>query len=175
MMKTSGHARRDDRVIFYFSGHGSPEGLAPADYRGEDGSHLLLHSAIKTILRQSLSRQILLVIDACHAQGSEDAAYIGAVTDLLASYNNSGMTILSSSNADQSSFEYAESGKSFFTHYLLQGIQQEFADYNKDQIITLREAYEYARLDVHVMTEGAQTPQEGGDADPHIVLRLLED
>lgn len=167
------HAGPNDRIIFYFSGHGAPEGLAPADFDIQRGGNLLSHALIKTILNRSNSHQILLLIDACHAQGSEDAIYIGAVSDLLDGYLNSGMSILSSSTIDQSSFEFAESGKSYFTHYFLQGITEGFADKDQDQWITVQEAFEYARLNVQVMTGRDQIPQAGGDYNGTMILRKL--
>lgn len=166
-------ATSKDRIIFYFSGHGAPEGLAPADFNIQNGSNLLSHGVIKTILRKSDSRQILLLIDACHSQGSESAIYIGAVSDLLAGYVNSGFSIISSSTIDQSSFEFAESGLSYFTHYFLQGIRHGFADKDQDEIITIQEAYEYSKLNVQVMTDGDQVPQAGGDFDGNMVMRKL--
>ena len=162
----------DDRISFYFSGHGSPEGLAPSDFGTTASGNLLEHGTIKTILKKSASHQIMLIIDACHSQGSESAIYIGAVSDLLNGYVNSGITILSSSNVEQSSYEYGESGLSYFTHYFLQGIREGYANKNNDAYITIEEAYEYVRLNVQVMTDGDQTPQRGGDVDPNMILRL---
>lgn len=166
-------ATSKDRIIFYFSGHGAPEGLAPADYTIEGGGNMLSHGLIKTILRKSESRQVLLLVDACHSQGSESAIYIGAVSDLLNGYVNSGFSIVSSSTIDQSSYEFAESGLSYFTHYFLQGIREGYADKDQDGIITIWEAYEYSRLNVQVMTEGEQIPQTGGDFDGKLVMRKM--
>lgn len=166
-------ATTKDRIIFYFSGHGAPEGLAPTDYTIQGGGNLLSHGLIKTILRKSESRNVLLLIDACHSQGSESAIYIGAVSDLLNGYVNSGFSIVSSSTIDQSSYEFAESGLSYFTHYFLQGIREGYADKDQDGIITIWEAYEYSRLNVQVMTEGAQVPQTGGDFDGKLVMRKM--
>lgn len=164
-------ATSKDRIIFYFSGHGAPEGLAPTDYRIARGENLLSHGLIKTILRKSESRQVLLLIDACHSQGSESAIYIGAVSDLLNGYVNSGFSIVSSSTIDQSSYEFAESGLSYFTHYFLQGIREGYADKDQNGIITIQESYDYSRLNVQVMTEGEQIPQTGGDFDGNLVMR----
>ena len=161
-----------DRIVFFFSGHGAPSGLAPTDFRLQDGSNLLTHSSIKTILKKSQSTQVLLIIDACHAQGSEAAIYFGAVSDLLHGYANSGISMLLSSDITQSSFEFKEVGLSFFTHYLLQGMRQGYANQDNNRIITIMEAYQYVRLNVEVMTGGEQIPQIGGDFDPDIVMKF---
>lgn len=165
-------ATAQDRVIFFFSGHGAPNGVAPADYRRTDGGNLLTHYVIKSHLKQCLSTQVLMVVDACHAGGTESASYLGAVGDLLNGYKNSGIAMILSSNIQQSSREYPSEGLSYFTHYLLEGIVGGYANRNKDNLITLGEAFEYVKLNVHVMTNETQTPQTGGDFDPNIVMRL---
>ncbi len=165
-------AGEKDRIIVFFSGHGAPDGLAPADFRTADGGNLLLHSEIKSILKTSRSSQLLMMVDACHAGGSESAFYIGAVSDLMNGYLNSGISLLLSSDIKQSSLEYPEVGLSYFTHYLLQGIEQGYANKNGDNLITINEAYEYVRLNVNVLTQGQQTPQKGGDFDPSIIMRM---
>ena len=163
---------KDDRIIFFFSGHGAPHGLATADYNRTTGANILTHSTIKSLLKKSASSQMLMIVDACHAGGAESATYVGAVSDLLTGYANSGISMLLSSNIDQSSAEYPSTNLSYFTHYLLQGINGGYANKNKDNLITIGEAFEYVWLNVHVMTNEAQTPQKGGDFDPSIVMRL---
>jgi len=166
-------AGEKDRIIFFFSGHGAPQGLAPADLQVQGGANLLLHSEVKSILHSSRSSQILLMIDACHAGSNETASYNGAVSDLLQGYTNSGMSMLLSSNSQQYSHEIGEVGLSFFTHYLLQGIMKGYANKNSDNLITIEEAFQYVQLNVQVMTYSEQTPQKGGDFDPSIVMRMF--
>lgn len=172
LQKVARSAGPDDRIIFYFSGHGAPEGLASADYRLSDGGNLLQHETVKTILKLSRSTQTLLIVDACHAGGSESAMYFGIFTDLKNGYLNSGISMLLSSDISQSSLEYPAVGMSYFTHYLLQGIEKGYANTNKDNLITIDEAYDYVRLNVQVLTDDQQTPTKGGDFDPSIVMRL---
>ena len=94
------------------------------------------------------------------------------LSDLLNGYANSGISMLLSSDISQSSFEFKGVGLSFFTHYLLQGMRQGFANKDNNRIITIMEAYQYVRLNVEVMTGGEQTPQIGGDFDPDIVMKI---
>lgn len=172
LRRTALLAGEKDRIIFFFSGHGAPQGLAPTDYRTQDAGNLIAHSEIKTILSNSKSTQVLMMVDACHAGASESASYFGAVSDLIGGYKNSGVSMLLASSPEQSSLEFPESGRSFFTHYLLQGIEEGYANKNGDNMITIEEAFQYVLLNVKVMTGGLQTPQKGGDFDPSIVMRL---
>lgn len=173
LQKVARSAGPDDRIIFYFSGHGAPEGLASADFRLADGANLLSHQAIKSILKLSRSTQVLLIIDACHAGGSEVATYFGIFSDLKRGYLNSGISMLLSSDISQSSLEYPEVGLSYFTYYFLLGIEKGYANKNNDNLITIQEAFDYAKLNVQVLTKNEQIPTQGGDFDQSIVMRLL--
>ncbi|MEL6673503.1 MAG: caspase family protein [Bacteroidota bacterium] len=160
----------DDRIIFFFSGHGSKDGLAPVDYGPTQ--QILSHTLIKSLLGRSRSRQIIMMADACHSGGMDGAVYLGMVTDMVQGYRNSGITMLLSSSHAQTSLEYAAEGLSFFTYYFLQGVLGGYADKNGDKMITVQESFDYTRLNVQVMTEGRQTPQLAGDIDPSIVFRI---
>ncbi|MEL6254479.1 MAG: caspase family protein [Bacteroidota bacterium] len=167
-------AGKDDRIVFFFSGHGAPEGLAATDFNTLTGANLVYHSSIKSLLKKSKSSQMLMIVDACHSGASESAFYMGAVKDIVKGYRNSGITMLLSSSASQSSLEYGSVGLSYFTHYLLEGINQGFANKNGDNMITIQEAFDYVKLNVDVLTEGTQTPQKAGDFDRSIVMRLIK-
>ncbi len=173
LQKVARSAGPDDRIIFYFSGHGAPEGLASADFRLADGANLVSHQAVKSILKLSRSTQTLLIVDACHAGGSEVATYFGIFTDLKQGYVNSGISMLLSSDISQSSLENPAVGLSYFTHYLLEGIEKGYANKNQDNLITIQEAFDYVKLNVQVLTQNKQIPTTGGDFDQSIVMRLL--
>ncbi|MEL7535009.1 MAG: peptidase C14 caspase catalytic subunit p20, partial [Bacteroidota bacterium] len=83
------------------------------------------------------------------------------------------ISMLLSSDISQSSLEYAEVGLSYFTHYLLEGIEKGYANKNKDNLITIQEAFDYVKLNVQVLTQNQQIPTIGGDFDQSIVMRLL--
>lgn len=74
----------DDRLVFYFSGHGLLGGdsrsilvCADASRLEDESAHLYL-SEVKTILSASAARDRLVIVDACHSGGK--AADSGGLT-----------------------------------------------------------------------------------------------
>ena len=57
-------AKKDDRVIFYFSGHGSKGCFMPYD-AGDIGNSLLYFNEVKSIFRSAKCNTKLLFADAC--------------------------------------------------------------------------------------------------------------
>lgn len=167
-------AKKEDRILIFFSGHGAPRGLASHDFDTMSGEKLVSHSMIKALMKKSKSRQILMMVDASHSGAADEAWYMGAPTEIIEAYKNSGISILLSCSEKERSLEYSSEGISNFTHYLLQGIIEESANKNEDNLITIGEVFEYAKESIKLDTEENQTLQKAGEFDPNIIMRFLK-
>ncbi len=127
-------AKANDRIILFFSGHGTPGGIV-----AHDG--LLPYSKINKVLSSSKSRCKICLIDVCHA---------GSVIESGGnSYDNPGTHIIymMSCRPDEYSKENWSVGHGLFTQSLLKGIRGK-ADINSDRNITLLELFNYVYKDV---------------------------
>ncbi|MFK7905976.1 MAG: caspase domain-containing protein [Chitinophagales bacterium] len=163
-------AKASDRIIFYFTGHGSKEGVIPIDHNNL--TNLLEHWEIKSSLKKSPSQNKTCIIDACHAGALGSSWYIGMVSDLLYGYIDSGIALFLASTGDQKSKESSLIRQGYFTYYLLQGMQGG-ADFDRNKAITLGELHRYVLDRVSLATQNTQTPILAGDYDVRKVLRIL--
>lgn len=127
-------AKANDKIIFFFSGHGTPGGIVAHD-------RLLPYASINKVLAKSKSRCKICLIDVCHA---------GSVIDSGAnSYDNPGANIIymMSCRANEFSKENWTVGHGLFTQSLLKGIRGK-ADIDSDRSITLLELFNYVYKDV---------------------------
>jgi hypothetical protein len=108
-----------DRIFIYFAGHGqrltSDFGLIAWDTRPGDAEHPPVRgSEIGRTLSDTRAYGVLLVIDCCY--GADFAEFVPA---FFRSRQNSGYRVLlSSTRADQRSWETADGGSTFFSMYL---------------------------------------------------------
>ena len=80
-----------------------------------------------------------------------------------------GVAVLSASSANEMSFEDEKWNGGAFTYYLLGGLNGR-ADRNQDQIVTLRELFDYVYEKVPQATEGQQHPELKGDFSNNLPL-----
>ena len=86
--------RRGDRVVIYYSGHGSQvddesgderdgkdETFVPTDYgrNGERSEDMLLDDELATALNRLAGRQVLLIADSCHSGTVTKSLHVGAL------------------------------------------------------------------------------------------------
>jgi WD40 repeat protein/uncharacterized caspase-like protein/energy-coupling factor transporter ATP-binding protein EcfA2 len=138
-------ARKDDTILFYFSGHGILETktqqvvLCLADTNTQDllGTGLPLNNLLKELSNCAASQQ-LVWLDACHSGGmtlrgtgavplSDPSAQLVATLRHKAS-ESQGFYALLSCDQTQQSWEFPELGHGVFTYYLMRGLQGEAAD-----------------------------------------------
>lgn len=81
-------ADSNDLIIFYFAGHGKNGAFLPYDYKG-DGSNLLYHGLVNSLLKDSPAKYKLCAVDACHS-GSFDMNTVISYQDYLKNYNTEG-------------------------------------------------------------------------------------
>lgn len=177
-------AKPQDTFLFFFSGHGIEEEgmsyLLPCDANTE----ALAYTAISL---QDLSRELSLmkakrqvvILDACHSGGPLITKGVEATpriaTNLISSAE--GRVVLSSSKADEVSYEYPEKGNGVFTYFLAEGLRGK-ADANMDGFVTVTEAYNYVLTEVRkwgLKTGHVQTPTMEVKSAGVIVLTLNPD
>ena len=136
-------ARKDDTILFYFSGHGILEtntqqvALCLADTDTEEllTTGLPLNNLLKQLTNCAASQQ-LVWLDACHSGGmtlqgtaslAEPSSQLVEVLRHKAA-ESKGFYALLSCDRTQQSWEFPELGHGVFTYYLMRGLRGEAAD-----------------------------------------------
>ncbi len=145
-------------VLFYYSGHADVESLYPAGRP--------LHLAdLRARLEDHRAAVRIGIIDACRGGGwtgtkglSETSVFdIDNALDL----DNEGSVLIASSSGLEDAHESAELRGSFFTHHWNAALRGA-ADENRDDKVTLVEAFEFARIltirDTAIHTDAPQHP-----------------
>jgi len=148
-------AAEDDRLLFYFSGHGhridgvDDHFLVPQDVFSEAKPDALVSmKEVLAILDGSSAKQKIIVLDAClsgplllgkklHAASFSDKFF----AEYLAS--TKGVAVLSSSAADEASYEKSPNPKlSLFTYHFIQALR---GDPNAldEQVLTVPKLFDY--------------------------------
>ncbi len=146
-------AAKNDRIIFFFSGHGDQGVLFP--YDGAPGV-VVLHNDVKLAFRQSNAQTKLLLADACKS-GSMYRSSLSKTPVARAHTLNNNVIVMLSSRANQFSQELAQLKHGAFTYYLVLGASGK-ADADHNQTVTMRELYVYMRNAIQQATYNQQTP-----------------
>ncbi len=166
-------AGENDRVIFYFAGHGETEELGidegdigfllPSDADADD----LYYSAIdmeelKRISKMSKAKHMLFLVDACY--GGLAAVNTRALSTSSPNYidkikKESARQVITAGGKEEKVIEKDEWEHSAFTKNLLAGLKDNKADQNQDGYITGSEIGLYLQEKVSFDTENYQTPQ----------------
>ena len=129
-------AKPEDKVIFFFSGHGDTNCFIAFDLP-------ITYNDIIQTLKEMKTPKVFFFIDACNS---------GSVQDVTTEYQWSGeagssISFMMSSRASEYSFENQWLENGFFTQALLKALRGKAdADGNKD--ITLMECFKYVHADV---------------------------
>lgn len=140
-----------DRVILYFSGHGTAEGglgyIAPRDCRRDNRQASCISlEYVKDWMDKMMSirevQHLLVVLDSCQSglgvlsKGSSDV-------DVATLSRHSSAHMMTAGMVDQEAFADADQKMSIFTSFLIKGLRE--ADYTKDNAITLSELTLYVQ------------------------------
>lgn len=153
-------ATSEDKIVFYFSGHGYPGGFCPYDMtKIEDG---LKYSEVISIMQKSPAKCKFVFADACHSgairkNGSEADPKTGNVLMFLSSRGN------------EYSAENSFLANGYFTKNLLRGLGGG-ADTNKDRRITAKELFNYVSNGVKTQTQDRQHPVMWGKFDDNLAI-----
>ncbi|MFZ5991404.1 MAG: caspase family protein [Deinococcota bacterium] len=170
----------NDRLIFYYSGHGRPNrkgqaSVMPYDAKLTDDETWLTLERIQALIQQALGGRgrYAMIVDACYSgqslPGTRSFEVPGAKALPRVELPRPrwvGALLAASANT-QLSWEDAELGGGVFTAYLLEAISGQ-ADANGDGYVTLSEAYPYVARRVEAFTARKhlpQNPKRFGSAD----------
>lgn len=177
-------ADENDVVLFYFSGHGLEGSFIPVDFDGYNNR--LHHEEIKSIMKESKAKHKLVIGDACHS-GSLSAQYGGELLSMkspvdatLQKYYSAfmnadgGLALMMSSKGEEVSLEDGGLRSGIFSYYLIRGLKGE-ADRDADNIITVKEIFDFVYSKVRNYTATAQTPSLTGDYDANMPVGVVRE
>jgi Caspase domain len=140
-IRTAPRSAADAVLLVYYSGHGDADAL-------HLGDTALPLRELEALVRGSPAAVRILVIDSCRSgsitrvKGGRPAPPLALAT--TAPLLDEGMIVLTASTLSEDAQESDPLGGSFFTHYLLSGLRGA-ADDNADRVVTVAEAFGYAR------------------------------
>ncbi len=176
MKELFSQAGPDDIILFYFAGHGLKGSFLPIDFDGFNFK--LSHEEINAIMEESNARFRFTIADACHS-GSAISDYGGnkdlMMKNLYPSFSTKTheQAILMSSKSEETSLESQGLRQGVFSHFLIRGLKGE-ADKNKDNIVTLKELYDYIYDNVKEYTGDKQTPVITGNYEDAMPIAILK-
>lgn len=160
-------AKKDDRVIFYFSGHGSKGCFVPYD------SEALWFDDVKAIFRCSKSSTKLLFADACFSGGmkkdlANNAKWKKDLEKGVKAASNMNIAVMMSCQGDEVSIEDPSLGNGLFTYYLMEGLGGK-ANRDGNKFVTIQELFYYVYHKVQNRNRN-QTPELFGKFDLRLIV-----
>jgi len=114
-----------DRVLIYFSGHGSTYAFQPYDYDITD-------SLLNNWLNVLDSQKVTVILDSCHSGG------------FIEKLSKSGRIIITACDANETAVGPLCFQHGLFTHFVLQSFVADGVDANMDGMISWQEIFSYA-------------------------------
>ena len=142
-------ASADDRIIFYFCGHGDVGGILAYDMS------LVHYAEIIDILASSKAGTKMVFVDVCR---SGSANSVGSNDIWREKLTDGNIMFMLSSRAEEFSSGDIILNAGWFTHAFLKGLEGR-CDTNKDKGITVKELFTYVYNDVVSRSEQKQHPQ----------------
>ena len=168
------NAKKNDRVLIFFAGHGEtynlPEGgeigyLLPYDSDSDDLYYTSIPmNEFKTLSTMSESKHLLFLIDACYgglASIGTRGLNVKTPNYIEKISQNKARQIITAGGRGEQVIEKSEWGHSAFTLHLNRGLKDGNADMNADGYITAAELGIYLNEKVTIDSENQQTPQYG--------------
>jgi len=169
-------AQTNDRVIFYFSGHGDKGCFLPYD-ADSYGGNMLYFSEIKSVFRCAKCKTKLLFADACFSGSMKKM--ISENTDLKKNIEKNAkitskmnIAVMMSCQGDEFSLELPELRQGLFTYYLIRGLGG-MANRDESKYITIQELfyYVYHKVKNKAASLGRrQTPELFGTFDLRLIV-----
>lgn len=153
-------AKPQDKIVFYFSGHGYPGGFCPYDMqKRSDG---LTYAEVIKIMTESKAKDKIIFADAC---------YSGAVRQSKGKTKPEASNVMMflSSRSNEMSIEFPLLANGYFTKNLLRGLGGA-ADSDRDRQITASELFRYVSNGVQNDTKGKQHPVMWGKFPDSLVI-----
>ncbi len=162
----------NDRVIFYFTGHGTYQVLCPHDM-DSDASSLLEYNAIAGAFRECRAKDRFFIADACNT-GSMKVHSDTHGSPANTSPTDKNIVAFMASKANQSSRENQRIGHGYFTYYLDKGARGE-ADRDKNGVVTIKELYGFVRANVMNITGAKVTQKMEKDYQTPVIFGKFSD
>lgn len=169
-------AQKDDRVIFYFSGHGDKGCFLPYDVSSM-GGNLLYFSEVKSIFKAAKCNTKLLFADACFAGSMKEG--LSANKELRKSLekghkdaSNMNIAVMMSCQGNEMSIEMPTMQQGLFTYYLMEGLGGA-ANRDGNKFVTIQELYYYVYhkvQDTAATKDHQQTPELFGKFDLRLIV-----
>lgn len=164
-------AKKDDRVIFYFSGHGSKGCFVPYD------SEPLWFDDVKAIFRCAKSNTKLLFADACFSGSmkkdlANNTQWKRSLEKSIKAASNMNIAVMMSCQGDELSLEAPDLGNGLFTYYLMEGLGGK-ANRDGNKYVTIQELYYYVYHKVQgkaAARNHKQTPELFGKFDLRLIV-----
>ena len=150
-------ATKNDAILFFFSGHGSPGNLVCYD-------GMLDYQSIKEIMAKSKARSKMIFADACFSGKMRTEQRTQHNTSVPESLRNTEVMFFLSSRSEEVSIERRDMKNGFFTAYLQRGLRGG-ADANKDRVITALELFRFVSKGVKKISDDKQHPVMWGKFD----------
>ncbi|WP_435356145.1 caspase family protein [Emticicia sp. SJ17W-69] len=150
-------AHKNDKVIFYFSGHGIDKGFVPYDVSATNSNSILWHDEIKNAFKDCDASIKICFADACLSGSMKTLSNTTKSDDKSVDKNDSNVAMILSSRSSQNSLESNATKGGVFTYFLLKGLNGG-ADKNSNYIVTIRELYTYMSPRIQKSTPNAQSP-----------------
>ncbi|GAB3568616.1 hypothetical protein GCM10027578_21490 [Spirosoma luteolum] len=163
-----------DRVLFYFSGHGLPDRLVPADARAGGAGGGLTYAVLKQAFRASRAGVKLCIVDACLAGGLSQPLAPGAARSRsgFPAAGGGPVALLLATRPSQGALENRRIGGGLFTQVLLEGLCGR-ADADHNRVVTIRELHRYVSPRVRTLSNGRQAPLFYGRFSDNLALAYL--
>ncbi len=176
MKRVFGKADENDVVMLYFSGHGLPGSFVPADFDG--ANHLVSHTDVTAIFKQSKAKHKLVFADACHSGSMLAMRSTSSVQETIDKYygaftkSKGGTALMLSSKSEETSLEDSGLRQGVFSHFLMKGLKGE-ADKNRNKVVTITELFDFVHSNVISYTIRAQTPELTGNYDHNMPVAII--
>ena len=143
-------AKKDDIVVFFFSGHGYNGGFC-----AYDGN--ISYKQVREAMAKSKCTNKMMFVDACHAGGVRQEASNAQHNPVPDEMRHANVMLFLASRTDEYSLESSAMQCGFFTTYLTRGLSGA-ADANSDNIVTARELFLYVNGGVADLSGDRQHP-----------------
>ena len=147
--------KEDDRVLFFFAGHGYTETYNEKDYGyiipydgGDDSATFLSMAELRELSeKMGKAKHQLFIMDACYG-GLLATKHVAPIKQTIPNYlgeitKRDARQIITAGGKDQEVLDGGLGGHSVFTGYLLEALQKGFADTDGDGYITAMELCSY--------------------------------
>ena len=157
LRKQFAKATKNDAILFFFSGHGSPGSLVCYDGQLE-------YQAIKDIMAKSKAKSKIIFADACFSGKMRKEERSQHNTSVPENLRNTEIMFFLSSRSEETSIERRDMKNGFFTAYLQRGLRGG-ADANKDRVVTALELFKFVSQGVKTISNDKQHPVMWGKFD----------